>query len=102
MTVPRVALAAAALVLAALIVRAMAQASFGASFAAIAADPWGLVTLVDLYLGFLFAAAVVALVERPLAAAGWIVALLVLGNVVSAVWLALRLPRIAAALRSAR
>jgi hypothetical protein len=93
-------LAAAALL--ALILWAAATASFGASFAAIASDPWGLVTLADLYLGFLMIAVVIALVERPLPAALWIVAALVLGNVVAAAWLALRLGRIAPELRRAR
>jgi hypothetical protein len=47
--------------LAALIVWASMNANFGESFSAITADPWGIVSLVDLYLGFLIFAAFVFL-----------------------------------------
>jgi hypothetical protein len=90
----------AALFLTGLIIWAFGRASFWASFAAISADPWGVVTLVDLYLGFAIAGVVIALVERSWRAVLWIAATLVLGNVVTALWLAWRLPRLAAALGS--
>jgi hypothetical protein len=94
-------LLAASLALTALIVWAFGQAPFFASFGRIAAEPWGLVSLADLYLGFLCAAVVIALAERarPVVAAAWIVGVFFLGNVVTAIWLALALPRISAALR---
>lgn len=94
MTVLRTALAACALTLVVLILWALASASFGASFSAIAADPWGVVTLVDLYLGFLVAAVFIATFENRGAALILIVLLLVLGNVVAALWLAWRAPTI--------
>jgi hypothetical protein len=78
-----------ALALAGLIVRAGGEASFAASFATMLADPWGLATLGDLYLGFLATAFVIALAEpRRGIALCWIAALFVLGNVVTGVWLA--------------
>lgn len=94
MTMLKICLGLGALALVALIVRAAGSASFGDSFSAIAADPWGLVSLVDLYLGFLVAAVFIALFETRPAAAVWIVLLLVLGNVVAAVWLVWRLATI--------
>lgn len=52
------------------------------------ADPWGLVTLLDLGIGLLFIAAWIAVVEtRPLRAALWIVALFGLGNVITLIFL---------------
>ncbi|MGB5064207.1 MAG: DUF1475 family protein [Candidatus Competibacter sp.] len=52
------------------------------------ADPWGVVTLLDLGIGLLFVAVWLALVEpNPRWAAVWIVALLLLGNVVTLVYL---------------
>ena len=92
MTLVRIALVAAALVLGWLILRAMGLADFFASFARIGADPWGLVSLVDLYLGFAILAVIIAAVERRLPALAWIVGLFVLGNLLGAVWFAWRLP----------
>lgn len=55
------------------------------------ADPWGIVTLIDLGIGLLFVAAWMAVVEpRSLHAAVWIVALFLLGNVVTLVFLLCR------------
>ncbi len=55
---------------------------------AMLADPWGLVTLLDLGTGLLFVAVWMVLVERrPLRALPWIVALGALGNVVTLVYL---------------
>ncbi len=52
------------------------------------ADPWGVVTLLDLGVGLLFVAIWLALVEpNPWRAATWIVALLLLGNVVTLAYL---------------
>jgi hypothetical protein len=78
---------------AALIVWASMNANFGESFSAIATDPWGIVSLVDLYLGFLIFAVFVFLVDgaRP-ASFTWVIALLFLGNVLAVIWLVLRWP----------
>lgn len=55
--------------------------------------PWGIVTLSDLYAGFLVFAVVIFIAERSwLSAALWSAPLLVLGNVWAALWLVLRLP----------
>lgn len=52
------------------------------------ADPWGVVTLLDLGVGLLFVAVWLALVEpSPWRAAAWIVALFLLGNAVTLAYL---------------
>lgn len=81
------------------ILYAAVSADFFESFARIGAMPWGLVSLIDLYLGFAVLAVLIALVEPPAKAAIWIVALFVLGNVVGAAWFAWRLPRMVAAFK---
>lgn len=99
----RAALVVLALGLAALCVRAAFLADFFASFAAVGANAWGLVGLVDLYLGFvLFTFVVVGFDGRRLATLLWVLGLWLLGNIVGAVWLAMRLPRLVAALNASR
>jgi hypothetical protein len=79
------------LILAAAIVWAFGRADFWASGREIIANPWGVVTLIDLYAGFIMTGVCVAAVERwrP-----WTFGLLalsfVLGNVVYAVWAVVR------------
>lgn len=52
------------------------------------ANPWGVVSLLDLGVGLLFIAVWLALVEpSPWRAAAWIIALFLLGNVVTLVYL---------------
>lgn len=97
--VVRIGLALGVAALFASIVYAALSADFFASFAQIGAMPWGLVSLIDLYLGFAVLAVLIGLVEPPAKAAAWIVALFVLGNVVGAAWFAWRLPRILAAMK---
>ena len=59
------------------------------------ADPWGVVTLLDLGVGLLFVAVWLALVEpNPWRAAAWIIALFVLGNVVTLAFLLSRTCRV--------
>jgi hypothetical protein len=87
----RTLLAALALFLAGTIVWAFMKAPFWESFALIAAMPWGWVSLIDLYLGFfVFSCLVIFLEKDPKIAFALILALFLLGNVVSALWLALR------------
>lgn len=63
--------------------------------------PWGVVTLADLYLGFvLFAGLVLVLEPRRAAGLAWAVAIVLLGNVVTALWVVLRLPAVLAQHRS--
>jgi ABC-type Fe3+ transport system permease subunit len=79
------------IVLAAAIFWAFGKADFWASGAAIIANPWGLVTLIDLYAGFIITGLIIAAIERwrPWAF-GMLVVSLVLGNVVFAAWGAVR------------
>lgn len=54
----------------------------------VASDPWGIVTLLDLGVGLLFIAVWLALMEpSPWRAAAWIIALFLLGNVVTLTFL---------------
>jgi hypothetical protein len=58
--------------------------------------PWGVVTLADLYIGFVLFAVLVFLTERSwLLALAWAAPIFVLGNVWSAAWFAWRLPTLA-------
>jgi hypothetical protein len=58
--------------------------------------PWGVVTLADLYVGFAFMAIVILIAERSWVwGTLWALPLFVLGNVWAAVWLLVRLPRLA-------
>lgn len=60
-------------------------------FERLLAEPWGIVRLMDLGIGLLFIAAWMAVMEsRPLHAAGWIVALFLLGNLVTLAFLLCR------------
>jgi cytochrome b subunit of formate dehydrogenase len=79
------------LALAAAIAWAFGAAEFWPSVRLIASNPWGVVTLVDLYAGFVFTGVLVAAVERwrPWAWA-MLPAACVLGNVVYALWAVLR------------
>ena len=86
----RILFVAAALGLAASIVWASGQAPLWDSVVRVAADPWGLVMLADLYSGFLAAAALFFLVERPLVAAAMVLVMMLLGNIVTLLWLAVR------------
>ncbi|WP_339831093.1 DUF1475 family protein [uncultured Parvibaculum sp.] len=65
------------------------------------AEPWGVVTLADLYLGFVLVAGLVVLLE-PERRAGvlWGIAIVLLGNVITAAWIVIRLPHVLARLRS--
>ena len=79
---------------------AATESPFFASFSAILADPWGIVALADLYLGFVLFGLVIALTERsrPVAVV-LIAALFVMGNVVAALWIVVRWKRLLAKLR---
>ena len=75
------------LVLAAAIIWAFGAADFWSSVALVVANPWGVVTLIDLYSGFIITGVIVAAIERwrPWAW-GLLAASFVLGNVVFAAW----------------
>lgn len=48
--------------------------------------PWFVVSLVDVYVGFALFACWIALREKPWMAALWIIALMVLGNIIACVY----------------
>ncbi|MEO1746319.1 MAG: DUF1475 family protein [Pseudomonadota bacterium] len=62
-------------------------------------NPWGIVSLADLYLGFLLSAVVIAFAERRWTAAMWIAPIPFLGNVWVVIWFVLRLPMLRERLR---
>lgn len=72
------------------IVWALGEKSLSASFGEMIRDPWGVVTLIDLYSGFIAFALVVGFFEKPWVAALLFLLLCVLGNVISLGWLAFR------------
>ncbi len=109
MTLLRALVAVLGLVLAGLIVWAITQSGSYANGGlygdlleqggVIMALPWGQVAMADLYVGFVLFAIIIGITERSwVAAAFWIAPVFVLGNVWSAVWLAVRLPKLAAQL----
>lgn len=95
MTLIRFLVAAFGLALAALIVWAIGAGDFWVAGRWLTTDPWGIVTLADLYAGLFLSALVIALFERNWWALVWIVPLPFLGNVWTVVWFALRLPELA-------
>lgn len=98
----RILLAVGGLVLLASIVWAAQAASIGASFSAMVEDPWGIVALIDLYLGFVFLAVIIWLFERNhLIALAFILPLPFLGNIWAAVWIVWRLGALSARLKPA-
>ena len=67
---------------------------------AMASEPWTVVTLIDLYLGFFIVAALIFWIEKnPIAAIFWALPTFFLGNVWAAVWLIIRFPAIKGRLR---
>lgn len=100
-TMLRVTVAALGLAFGAMIIWAVYAADFFASFDAITADPWGLVTLADLYLGFVLTAIVMAGFERGWRAIVWIAPLPFVGNFWAVVWFVIRLPELMRRLRGA-
>lgn len=93
----RAVLALLTLGLVALIVWAGFNANFLTSFAYVLNDPWGVVAIADLYIGFILVAGIILAFDgiKP-SSFFWIIALFCGGNVVTAVWLGLRLPKLIA------
>lgn len=77
-------------VLAIAIIWAMGEKSIAVSFGEMIRDPWGIVTLIDLYAGFVAFALVIAAFEKPWVAGLLLLLLCVLGNIVSLGWLVVR------------
>jgi hypothetical protein len=94
MTVFRIIAALGAIALAAAIVWASLTAGQSLSEAVgwLVSEPWGVVSLIDLYLGFVLIAILIWVFEpNKLIALVFILPLPILGNVWSAVWVAWRL-----------
>jgi len=92
MTALRIILAMLAVWFAGLIVRAVLAGDFAQAGNWLLSDPWGIVTLADLYLGFLLSALVIVAVERSWRAVLWIAPIPVLGNLWTIVWFIVRFP----------
>lgn len=87
-------------VLAALIYWAVRAGDFSAAGDFLTKRPWGIVSLFDLYFGFVIIAFIIAWTERkPLTCVFWITPLFVLGNVWTGLWLLLRGHKLYAALK---
>lgn len=101
MQIYRIVVAGLAVALSGMIWWAFTDRSISTSFAMIVDDPWGLVALADLYLGFILLSSIIWLFESSrLQALLWIVPLYLLGNAWSAAWMVWRLPDLAARLRA--
>ena len=86
-----------AFVLAASILVAFRQSPFWPAFDRIVAEPWGIVTLIDLYLAFFLVLILVAWSEPDRRIAALVCVLTpFLGSLVPAVWLVARFPIIRA------
>jgi hypothetical protein len=81
---------------------AMLGGDFWKEGAALLSMRWGVVTLVDLYVGFAVAGLFFALFERLPVALGLFLVTLVLGNIVTCAWIVWRAPRLIAMLNSRR
>lgn len=99
MTILRTILAVLGLAFGATIVWAIAAGNFGQAGSFLTTDPWGIVTLADLYFGFVLFALIIFFFERSWWAAFWIVPIPFLGNVWVVIWLIYRLPQIAQRLK---
>lgn len=97
----RIVIAALGIGLTVLIVLAALEAPINESFGRITEDLWGWTALVDLYLGFILIAIVIAVFEENKGVAlFWIVPLFFLGNIWSALWFVLKLPTLANRLKT--
>ena len=95
----RFAYAALGICLAGLIVYAIRSGDFWTEGNWLTSNPWGIVTLADLYLGLLISAGLIAVFERTWTALLWIIPLPFLGNVWTVVWFVMRFPELRRRLR---
>ncbi|MGF1462474.1 MAG: hypothetical protein ACFB2Z_04810 [Maricaulaceae bacterium] len=69
--------------------------ALGAEIQALLVPTWGLVTLSDLYLGFVLSAIVIIGYERRLiVGVAWAAPIFVLGNLWTIIWFVIRLPQL--------
>jgi hypothetical protein len=79
-----------------------ADQSLGEAIAWLTSEPWGVVSLIDLYLGFFLIAVLIWLLEpNKIIALAFILPLPFLGNVWAAAWVAWRLAHAITARRTA-
>lgn len=77
-------------IMAAVIVWAGSQSSITADFAAITDRPWGIVSLVDLYVGLVLVGAwMIHREKQTLARIGWIIGIVLLGNLAVGAYVAM-------------
>lgn len=96
-TIPRAIAALLAVAFTTLIVWASFRGDIGAEFAMITSLPWGMVSLTDLYLGFLLYFGAVWLVEDKMSIRLlWAVPVFFLGNAWAFIWVAVRWEQIMA------
>lgn len=101
MTFFRAFLGVLAVAFAGLIWWAITKGDFGAEGTWLISNPWGIVSLADLYIGFLLSAVVIAGFEKRSHAFFWILPIPFLGNVWTLIWFVLRLPMLWRRLRVA-
>ncbi len=90
----RILLTAIGVAFGALIIWAIYTGDFSAAGTWLTTDAWGIVTLADLYFGFLLSAVVIYYFERGARAWFWIIPIPFLGNVWTVIWFIWRLPAI--------
>lgn len=96
MTLIRILMAAGGMTLAVLIVWAISAGDFSAAGSWLISDPWGIVTLTDLYLGFFMLTVLIWMLEpSKLIALGFIMPMPFLGNVWAVIWLIWRIGMLA-------
>lgn len=94
MTLLRIIYALLGAILTWLIIFAVRSGDFWEAGHWLTSDPWGIVTMVDLYCGLTISAAIIGIFERNWKALFWIIPLPFLGNVWTIVWFVLRLPEL--------
>lgn len=104
MIVQRIIIGAGGVALAVAIVWAMGADArgLGPVIAEMLTEPWSIVTLIDLYLGFAIGAVIILLFETSLwVGLLWVLPIFALGNVWTAAWFVIRARKIAEKLRGA-
>ena len=75
------------LIMGVIIVWANFQSNFFENAGIVASTPWGIVTLVDLYIGFLFIGLWIIFREKGISRIIWLVGLFFLGNLTTALYI---------------
>ena len=87
MTVAKIVAALGALAMAAILIYGFTVGDFGGEGQVLLSMPWGIVSLVDVYVGFiLFSGWIVYREKSPLRSAIWVIAVMVLGNLTASLY----------------